>query len=144
MSQANSSVVIFAAETTAITYTDKKGTMHGITPEGALFKGGVAMAALKDHALDSALVKATGGRYRAACDILCAAFPSIGKAGEKFTGTALWANKASFVTLVTAIVTAKPKDGKEFTTKQAQARMLAQAYLRATEPVQAPETIEAA
>lgn len=134
-----SNVVIFTTESVALTFTDKKGSMHAITAEGACFKGGAAMAALKDHALESALIKATSGRYRAAADILAAAFPSIAKAGEKFTGTALWANKASFVTFVTAILTATPKDeAKGWSAKQSSARMLCNAYIRAITPAEAP------
>ena len=122
-------VTVFAHDCATLTVTDKKGTLHGITPEGAVFRGGVFLTALKDAALDSALTKATGGRYRAASDILCAAFPSIGKAADKLIGTP-WANKSSFATLTAAVLRAEPKEGKDFSDKQHKARALARAWER--------------
>mgnify|MGYP000028181142 FL=1 len=145
-----SNITVFAADVHALTFTDKKGALHTITAEGAVFKGGAALAQLKIHAVDSALTKAVGGRYRAASDVLCAAFPAIGKAAEKLIGTP-WANKSSFLTLVNAVLRAEPKEGKGWNTKQAEARMLAHAFIKATTPVEAPadgevvgETAEAA
>ncbi len=135
---------VFAVDSFALTYTDKKGAMHGISAEGACFKGGAALLALKDHALDSALTKACAGRYRPAADILAAAFPSIAKAGEKYTGQPLWANKAAFTTFADAVLAAQVKDStKGFNAKQQAARMLCQAWIKATAPVVAPlETVE--
>jgi hypothetical protein len=118
----NQSVVVFAAETSALTFTDKKGNLHAITAEGALFKGGEAIKALKDLALESALHKAINGRYRAASDIICTAFPSIGKAADKLIGTP-WANKSSMATLLNAVGRASP-GAKGWTDKQSKARML--------------------
>ena len=132
-----SNITVFHADTQALTFTDKKGALHAITAEGAVFKGGAALAQLKCHAVDSALTKAVGGRYRAASDILCAAFPSIGKAAEKLIGTP-WANKSSFLTLVNAVLRAEPKEGKGWSTKQAEARMLAHTFIKVTTPVEAP------
>ena len=118
-----SQVTVFHADTSALAYTDKKGTECAITPEGALFKGGAALAALKDAAVESALAKAVNGRYRAASDILVAAFPSIGKAAEKLIGTP-WANKSTMGTLINAVRRAEPGKSGEFSKKQTEARML--------------------
>lgn len=101
-------VTVFAAESTALTFTDKKGNLHGITAEGALFKGGAALAALKEAGLESAVAKAVGGRYRAASDILVAAFPKAGKAFHGVWGaaTAPHANKTTMQGLLAAVETA--------------------------------------
>jgi hypothetical protein len=123
-------MMFVTAESSAVVdYFDKKGTGHAITAEGALFKGGAALAALKDAALDAALGKAVNGRYRAASDVLCAAFPSIGKAAEKLIGLP-WANKSTMGTLVNAVLRAEPGKSGEFTKKQTEARMLANALSR--------------
>ena len=116
-------VVVFASDAGAITFGDKKGVLHSISAEGALFKGGTALAALKDAATDSAITKALNGRYRAASDILCAAFPSIGKAAEKLIG-APHANKSSFITLMNAVGRAEPSGAKGFSKRQTEARMM--------------------
>lgn len=137
-------VAIFNADTSsALTYTDKKGTLHGITAEGACFKGGLAMAALKDEAASSALSKAINGRYRPATDILTAAFPTIAKQGVAYTGTELWANKEAFVTFARRCVEAVPKAGKEFNAKQKVARNIASVFLACVVPV-VGEVIEGA
>lgn len=126
MTRQESAIAIFNnADIGALSFFDRKGNGHTISAEGALFKGGAALAALKDAALEAALIKAGSGRYRAASDILCAAFPSIGKAAEKLTGTP-WANKSTMGTLINAVRRAEPgKNG--YTKKQAEARMLANA-----------------
>jgi hypothetical protein len=67
-----------------------------------LFKGGAALRALKDVAMQAAFSKAEAGRYRAASDILCASFPSVGKAVDKVIGTP-WSSKTTMATLITAI-----------------------------------------
>lgn len=114
---------IFNADTTAITYTNKKGAALGITAEGALFKGGAALTALKDVALQAAVLKACNGRYRAAHDVIVAAFPSVGKACDKLLGDG-WSKKAHFETLCNAVSRETPKEGKEFSAKQRQAMHL--------------------
>ena len=127
MTRTETAIAVFNnADAGALTFADKKGTLHSITAEGALFKGGAALAALKDAALEAALLKATNGRYRAAADVLCAAFPSIGKAADKLIGT-VWANKSTMGTLINAVLRAEPGKSGEFSKKQAEARMLAQA-----------------
>lgn len=101
-------VSVFAAESASLTFTDKKGNLHGITAEGALFKGGAALAALKDAGLESAIAKAAGGRYRAASDILVAAFPRAAKAFHGVWGSATMphANKTTMAGLLSAVETA--------------------------------------
>lgn len=112
-------ITIFA-ESTAITFADKKGNRHELSAEGALFKGGAALAALKDATLQAAGNKAANGKYRAAADILTAAYPSLAKAFDKIVGTP-WANKSSMTSFLGAIERAEPgKNG--YTAKQLQAR----------------------
>lgn len=125
-----STIVVFATENVnAITFTDKKGNLNNVTAEGALFKGGAALAALKDAAIDSAFAKAKAGRFRAASDVLCAAFPSVGKAAEKLIGTP-WENKSTMGTLVNAVMRAEPGKSGQFNAKQDKARELARAMLQ--------------
>lgn len=130
MTKIETAVAIFNnADVGGLAYFDKKGTGHSITAEGALFKGGAALAALKDAAITAALAKAVNGRYMAASDILCAAFPSVGKAAEKLIGTP-WANKSTMGTLVNAVQRAEPGKSGEYSRKQTEARMLANALLQ--------------
>lgn len=143
-----SNVAIFNAESTnVLVYTDAKGRSLSISPEGAIIKGGkTLMGMLKDAALESALTKAMNGKYRAAADVLGAAFPTIIKAGEKYTGTALWASKATMATLVSAVLRAEAKEGKGWNTKQQHARALAKALTQLpafAELAPASEVIEA-
>lgn len=106
-----SNISIFADNASAIAFTDKKGNTLAMSPEGALFKGGAALTALKDAVLMSAGSKAANGKYRAAADILATAFPSHTKGFEKFVGTA-WANKVSFMSYMASIEGATaPKNG---------------------------------
>lgn len=124
MTKLETAVAIFNnADAGAVAFFDKKGAGHTITAEGALFKGGAALAALKDAAIEAALLKAINGRFRPASDILCAAFPSIGKAAEKLIGTP-WANKSTMGTLINAVRRAEPGKSGEFSKKQTEARML--------------------
>lgn len=127
MTKLETAVAIFNnADAGAVAFFDKKGAGHTITAEGALFKGGAALAALKDAAIEAALLKAINGRFRPASDILCAAFPSIGKAAEKLIGTP-WANKSTMGTLIGAVRRAEPGKSGEFSKKQTEARMLCSA-----------------
>ena len=136
-----SQITVFNTEAAALTFTDKKGALHSISAEGAVFKGGVALAALKDAAIESALTKAVNGRYRAAADILVAAFPAVGKAVDKLVG-APSANKTNFVTLVNGCGRAEP-GAKGFSKKQTEARMLINAYVKAVTVVVEGETVDA-
>jgi hypothetical protein len=88
-------VSIFAADTSIVSYENKKGDQFTISTEGALFKGGIALRALKDTAMLSAAHKAENGKYRAAADILGAAFPSLTKAFDKFIGLPTWQSKTT-------------------------------------------------
>lgn len=106
-----------------VQFTDKKGAAHEITAEGALHRGGAALAALKDAALDLALAKAHNGKYRAAFDILSGAFPSQFKAYTKLFKATPWANKTEFASFIGAMENAEPgKNG--WTKKQNEARHL--------------------
>lgn len=106
-----------------VQFTDKKGAAHEITAEGALHRGGAALAALKDAALDLALSKAHNGKYRAAFDILSGAFPSQFKAYTKLFKATPWANKTEFASFIGAMENAEPgKNG--WTKKQNEARHL--------------------
>lgn len=114
-------VTIFA-ESVAITFTDKKGAVHATSAEGALFKGGAALASLKDKVLLEAGNKAANGKYRVAADILATAFSATAKAFEKLVGTP-WANKAAMCSFLGAIerVAAERVAAGKLTAKQAQA-----------------------
>ena len=126
-----SQVTVFSADTCALTYTDKKGNLHGITIEGALWKGGAALAEAKDLSLASALTKASNGRYRAAADVFAVAFPKAAKAAEAVNGTTpSWANKRAFEVLLAAVSNQRPKEGKDFTAKQIKAIDLLRAINR--------------
>ena len=106
-------------ESTAVVYFDKKGNHHELSAEGALFKGGAALASLKDLTMKAAGNKAANGKYRAAADILAAAFTAQSKAFDKLIGTP-WANKAAMTAYLAALERAEPgKNG--FSKKQAEA-----------------------
>jgi len=127
-----------------VAFQDKKGNLHGISAEGALFKGGAALAALKDAAMQLALQKAGHGKYRAAADILGVAFPKTQKAFQTlYAGLTTWGNKNSFTAFVEACECAQVPE-KGWSKKQAEARLLIGALLQLTraETVKASETVE--
>jgi len=95
-----------------------------LSVEAALFKGGPALAALKDMALEVALTKAFNGRFRAACDILAVAFPAQAKAYEKVFGVSPWINKAEMTSYIRAMGLAQPGKSGEWNKKQIAARSL--------------------
>lgn len=136
-------VTVFAADSALIAFADKKGNAHEMSAEGALFKGGAALAALKDKVMLEAGHKAANGKYRAAADILAAAFPSVAKGFEKLIGTP-WANKSAMTSYLAAIERAEPsKNG--YTVKQ----VAALAFVKALRTVPAltkvdgtPDTID--
>lgn len=106
-----------------VDYVDAKGGTHSITVEGALFKGGAALATLKDAAMDIALAKANNGKYRAAFDVIAAAFPSQYRAYSKLFKAEPWANKTEFGSFILAMENAEPgKNG--WSKKQVTARQL--------------------
>jgi hypothetical protein len=116
---------VFAQESSALEFVTKKGDIRTVTAEGAVFRGGLALAALKDASLDSALNKAHNGRYAAAADILDAAFPSVTKAVLSLMGTPS-ANKANMGALISGVERVK-EPMKGWSKKQLAARHLARA-----------------
>jgi hypothetical protein len=139
-------VAIFAAESVAISFVDKKGIAHSVSAEGALFKGGAALAALKDKVLLEAASKAANGKYRAAADILAAAFGTAAKSFEKLIGTP-WANKATMGSFLTAIERAADERAAagKLNAKQAQAMAFVKALrtIPSLAAEAAPVTIDA-
>ena len=112
-----------AQDNSVVSFENKKGDQFSITPEGALFKGGAAMRAYKDMAKASAFHKAENGKYRAAADILGAAFPSMTKAFEKFMGVETWASKTTMGLYLDKLEALRPtNDVKGFSKKQLEAR----------------------
>lgn len=107
-----------------VSYTNKKGDDFHISTEGALFKGGQALKALKDTAMLSAFHKAEAGRYRAASDIVSAAFPSMAKAFEKFIGVEPWSSKTTMSLYLDKVEAMRPtNEAKGFTKKQNDAKL---------------------
>lgn len=111
----STAITVFSSDS-AVVFNTKKGDVLAISPEGALFKGGAALASLKDAALDSAMAKAANGRYGPAVDILETAFPKIGKAVLALVGLP-GLNKANFMTLMGGIERAQEPE-KGFTKRQ--------------------------
>lgn len=107
-----------------VSYQNKKGDDFHISTEGALFKGGQALKALKDTAMLSAYHKAEAGRYRAASDIVSAAFPSMAKAFEKFIGVEPWSSKTTMALFLDKVEAMRPtNEAKGFTKKQNDAKL---------------------
>lgn len=113
-------ITVFANDNSIVSFNDKKGKAHALSAEGALFKGGAALRALKDVAMQSAYNKAESGRYRSAADILCASFPSVGRAVDKVIGTP-WESKTTMATLLVAIERAD-EPAKGWSKKQLEGR----------------------
>lgn len=121
----SNSVSVFSVDTRAITFETKKGALLSISAEGAVFKGGAALAALKDAALDSALSKATNGRYAAAADVIGVAFPSILKSCRALLGEPC-ANKQNMAALLGGVERVN-EPMKGWSKKQVAARTLVRA-----------------
>lgn len=115
---------ISTINSSGLTSFEVKGIEHEIATEAALFKGGAALAAVKDDALDSAISKAANGKYRAAADILMVAFPSVHKAYAKLFKAQPWANKAEMASYLNAMENAEPGKSGEWNKKQASARLM--------------------
>lgn len=113
-------ITVFNNDNAIVSFNDKKGKSYELSAEGALFKGGAALRALKDVAMLAAYTKAESGRYRSAADILCASFPSVGKAVDKVIGTP-WSSKTTMSTLITAIERAE-EPAKGWSKKQLEGR----------------------
>ena len=120
-------LAFFASDFAVVNYTNKKGDNFAISTEGALFKGGAALRSLKDKAMLSAAHKAESGRYRAAADILGAAFPAMTKAFDKFFGTPAWNSKLTMCVYLDKLESLQPTAAKGWTAKQVEARTLIQA-----------------
>lgn len=119
-----SNVAVFTNESAAlVAYSDKKGILHNVTGEAAVFKGGEAIKALREIALITAGNKAMNGRFRAAAEILGVAFPRTLKAYREFMGCEPYENASRFAVFVERCEVAAPgKNG--FTRNQLSARTL--------------------
>lgn len=120
------SVALFSNDTAVVSYSNKKGDQFAISTEGALFKGGAALRSLKDAAMLSAHHKAEAGRYRAAADILGAAFPAMTKAFDKFVGSPAWSTKLSMALYLDKLESIDTPN-KGWSKKQVEARAFMQA-----------------
>ena len=117
----NNEITIFSNDSAVVNYVTKKGDHIATSTEGALFKGGLALRALKDTAKLSAFHKAESGRYRAASDILAAAFPTLHKAFEKGNGRNVWDSKFTMGLFLDRLEMYRPKEGRDLTAKQQEA-----------------------
>jgi hypothetical protein len=120
------SIALFSNDTAVVSYANKKGDQFAISTEGALFKGGQALKALKEAASTSAKHKAESGRYRAAADILGASFPAMTKAFDKFFGAPAWTSKLTMCVYLDKLESLQPTAAKGWNTKQVEARALMQ------------------
>lgn len=141
----STSITTFSSEY-SVAFNTKKG-VSSLSIEGAIHKGGAALAALKDVAVDSAISKAMAGRYTAAVDILSVAFPRVAAAAYDLVGSPSM-NKANFTTFVKGVLNAK-EPAKGFSKKQIAATQMANALasalkLNETASVDAANTIEMA
>ena len=125
----STAITVFSSDS-AVVYNTKKGEVMSTSPEGALFKGGAALASLKDAALDSAMAKAANGRYGPATDILEAAFPKISAAVRTLHGMPSL-NKFNFLCLMSGIENA-PEGAKGFNKKQVLARAMVRSLRNVT------------
>jgi hypothetical protein len=131
------SITVFTTDTTVINYNNKNGDAFTISTEGALFKGGIALRALKNVAMLSAARKAENGKYRASADILGAAFPSMAKAFEKFIGLPTWQSKTTMALYLDKLE-AIEEPAKGWSKKQVEARE----YIRALRTIKSLERTE--
>lgn len=138
-------ITVFNNESAMVVFTTKKGDVRATSPEGALFIGGLALASLKDAALESAVLKASQGRYQPAADILGAAFPKVLKACVVALG-AVSQNKTKFGEFLGAIErTQEPEKGwsKKQVTALAVLRNLRRISSLASEVVVVEAAVEA-
>lgn len=105
----------------AVTFSTAKCEVS-ISVEGARIKGGKALAALKDVAVDSALAKANNGRYTAAVDVLETAFPKVVAAVRTLHGVPAL-NKFNFMCVLSGIENAN-EPAKGFSKRQLAAQSL--------------------
>lgn len=146
-------ISVFSTDTSnAITFSTKadiakfgaEAPKQHLTVEAALFKGGQALNALKDHVLQVAGNKAANGRYRPAAEIIAVAFPKQHKAFVGFLNCEPWAN-ASKMCLFLEKCEAADVPAKGWSAKQHGARALMAAMREAIPALKndAPHTIEA-
>ena len=105
----------------SVTFDTAKG-VASISVEGALVKGGKALASLKDVAVDSALAKANNGRYTAAVDVLETAFPKVIAAVRTLHGVPSM-NKFNFMCVLSGIENAN-EPSKGFSKRQLAAQSM--------------------
>lgn len=123
-------ITVFSTDTNTVVYMDKKERKFELSNEAALFKGGAALKALKDVALQVAGNKAANGRYRPAADILAVAFPKQYKAFTGFMNCEPWSNASKFSLFIEKCEQAEAgKNG--WTAKQQSARALMAALRQA-------------
>jgi hypothetical protein len=133
-------ISVFSTDSTStVVYMDKKERSFELSTEAALFKGGAALKALKDVALQIAGNKAANGKYRAAADILAVAFPKQHKAFVSFLNCEPWAN-ASKMSLFIEKCEAADVPAKGWSAKQQSARALMQAMRQAIPALKAETT----
>ena len=119
-------IAVFSAESAIVAFEDKKGNQHFLSAEATLFKGGAALRALKDVALQTAANKAANGRYRSAADIIGVAFPKVAKAYATFMNIEPHASASTFALFIDKCET--DEGGKNgFTAKQNDAKDLMRA-----------------
>jgi len=137
-------VALFATETQLVAFDDKKGNTRQLTAEGALFKGGAALTALKDIVQQQAVTKAQNGRYRPAIEIILSAYPSLAKAMAKLYGDD-WitrSSKAQMHAVLNGVEFAQPgKNG--YTKKQENVRLFVMTINRAIGYTKMPDVVEA-
>lgn len=126
-----------------VAYATKSGAVCTLSLEGAVHKGGAALAALKDVTAQSAVAKAANGRYGPAADILAVAFPAIDKAVRALHGIPSL-NAENFRALLSGIERA-PEPKKGFSKKQVAAKgMVAELRaIKALAPAKDSNTVEA-
>jgi hypothetical protein len=112
-----------------VEFSNKKGDPLSLTVEGAIFKGGAALKAVRSAAAEIALNKAVTGRYRAASELIASAVPaSFLKTFQTIAGDPA-KNKLAFTLFCQSVLRQVPKAGKDFTEKQQEARGVARAFI---------------
>ena len=128
MSNSQNQVTVRSSFDGVVSYNVKAGkdgtAIAELTSEAALIKGGAALTALKDLALEVALSKAVNGKYRAASEILTVAFPAQAKAFDRLYGAIPWGTKATMLSYIEAMENAKPGKSGEWNKRQVAARAL--------------------
>jgi len=142
-------ITIFETSTSLVNFTTKKGAELSLTPEGALYKGGVALASLKSTAMLSAHAKACNGKYRAAAEIIGAVFPKIMKVCTSFfgPGAPVYFNKINMTIFLNRVASETEPVLKGWTDKQASMMLFVHQLQEAICPVvvtiDADETVDA-